>query len=629
MSNSMEYFMSSIAGFFSPHTTFPKENSFCRQTIQHMSEALVKRGPDRQGTCLFSNGAFSQNELSCCHIHPDIPCEPQPVTKTLNKDSFTLLYDGYISNLPQLRRSMEQDQINTSDLSQEELILCAFIRYGPDFVKKLSGAFAMAVYDSAKKLLYLFRDPLGLRPLYYTVHNDTLVFASELKGIFAYPGIEPALDLDGLNEIFSMGPAHSPGCGVFKDVCEIRPGHLLVYGSDRLFVERYHRFSISEHSDSYEDTLFRVKELLDKSIRTLACTNTAPASLLSGGLDSSVITACLVRESTGDEPLKTFSFELKGSRNHFRPNSFQPALDAPFVHQMADALSTDHTTLVCSNAEQFEYLKNSVDAHDLPAMADIDSSLIYFCEKIAPQNRIAFTGECADELFCGYPWYHRKEMYTANTFPWSLDLSFRKNLLKDDLINKLHMDEYINEQYLAACRDLLSGADPASSSYLHQKTMYLTIRFFMQTLVDRTDRTASCNSMDIRVPFADLALAEYLFEVPYEMKTKNGEIKHLLREFARGLLPEQVRTRQKSPYPKTYDPGYERLLSSALFQVASDPNSPILSFMDKKKLISFCQRPKDYGKPWFGQLMAAPQLMAYYLQINYWLTKYQIKLDLS
>jgi asparagine synthase (glutamine-hydrolysing) len=261
-------------------------------------------------------------------------------------------------------------------------------------------------------------------------------------------------------------------------------------------------------------------------------------------------------------------------------------------------------------------------------MGDIDSSLIYFCEKIAPSHRIAFTGECADELFCGYPWYHRSEMYGSGTFPWSIDLAPRKLLLTDSFAEKLNMEEYVQTQYHNACGELLPEGE-TSPELLHRQTMYLTMRYFMQTLVDRTDRAASLNSMDIRVPFADFALAEYLFSVPYEMKTKDGEVKHLLREFAKGLLPEDVRTRQKSPYPKTYDPGYEALLAKALLAVVSDPGSPILAFADPKKIAAFCQNPKDYGSPWYGQLMAGPQLMAYYLQINYWLEHYHVEIDLN
>lgn len=618
--------MSAIAGFFKPTFTYTKENSFCQSTIHNMSQALLSRGPNMQNIMLFSHGAFCHNALLAGCIHPQIPCAVQPLTKAFVNGSLTLLYDGYITNLLEICDDLSISKAQYSSLTQEEILLLSFQKYGTAFVQKLDGAFALIIYDEAKETLYLFRDQLGLKPLFYMYFEQTLIFASEPKGIFSFPNVVPTIDREGLNEIFSMGPAHSLGKGVFKNMHELEAGHLLICSKNKQYKECYHTFLPTEHKDSYLDTVDHVNELLSASIDTLSATSEAPTSLLSGGLDSSVITAKLSSQMAHldkTSPLKTFSFDFKGSRNHFVSNSFQPTLDAPFVHQMVDTLNTDHTTLVCGNTEQIEYLQKSVLAHDCPAMADIDSSLIYFCEKIAASHKTIFTGECADELFAGYPWYHRSDMYNSKSFPWSADTSPRKELLNVDFISKLSIDSYIDNEYQSACQGTLFQDNT------HAKTMYLTIRYFMQTLVDRTDRAASFNSLDIRVPFADFRLAEYLFHVPYEIKTKNGEVKHLLREYAKGLLPEAVRTRKKSPYPKTYDPNYEKLLSALLLKVISDPNSPLLAFVNRKKIYDFCQSPKDYGKPWYGQLMAGPQLMAYYLQINFWLTHYQIKVDLT
>lgn len=621
--------MSAIAGFFNPYQIYANENSFIDNAIHSMSKALIKRGPDQMNATKMAHGSFCYNALTACRIHPKIACSPMPLTQTFFNHTYTFLYDGYITNLTKLSQKLSTNNIATKGLTQEQLLLSAFVHFGPSFVKFLDGAFAMAIYDDTQKQLYLFRDQLGIRPLYYMISNQTILFASEPKGIFAYPGITPTITLEGLNEIFSMGPARSLGKGVYKSMYEVKAGHFISYKKDSFYDECYHKFYYQPHKDSYTDTVDHIHQLLDQSFSVLTDTTTTPTSLLSGGLDSSVITAELVKRRSDISPLKTFSFDFLGSRRFFRANSFQPSLDAPYVHQMVDYLNTDHTTLVCGNQEQMDYLWKSVDAHDLPAMADIDSSLLYFCEKIAPQHKTIFTGECADELFAGYPWYHREEMYQSDTFPWSMDISSRKFLLKDDFISSLDMDTYIHDQYRLACSDIASIASERSQKALHAKTMYFTMRYFMQTLINRTDRVASYNSLDIRVPFADFALAEYLFSVPYEMKTKDGQVKHLLREYAKGLLPEDVRTRQKSPYPKTYDPGYEQLLTQKLASVIANPNSPICEFIDPQKVSIFCENPKDYGKPWYGQLMAAPQLIAYYLQINYWIEKYKIKIELS
>ena len=349
------------------------------------------------------------------------------------------------------------------------------------------------------------------------------------------------------------------------------------------------------------------------------------SALLSGGLDSSIVTAKLTNSCAS--PLATYSLEFDNSKQHFKSNAFQPSLDAPFVQEMSTHLGTKHTIYTCNNDQQFDYLKKSVLAHDLPAMADVDSSYLYFCEKVGKQHKIVFTGECADEIFCGYPWYHSSEG-DPKTFPWSIDLAPRTALLRDDLITSLPIADCVHSAYQDTCSEIGLDGQNTPSDLLHRKTFYLTIRYFMQTLVNRGDRAAASNSMDARVPFAHQELTEYLFNTPFEMKAKNGERKHLLRAYATGLLPEEIRTRKKSPYPKTYDPGYELLINHELLTALSKPDCPLHAILDKNKAESFCRQTKDLGRPWYGQLMAGPQLVAYCLQILYWIEAYHVDLTI-
>lgn len=317
--------MSSIAGFFNPNHTYTQNSSDRLETIHAMSDALRHRGPDHTGFAFCAQGALNQNELSCSHICLQIPYETQPITKKMHDDTFILLYDGAITNLPELRDSMDRDQVRTEQLTQEELLLCAFLKYGPDFAKKLTGGFSIAIVDETRGHLYLFRDPLGLRPLFYTRSNGSLIFASEIKGLFAHPQVKPQLDTEGLNEIFSMGPARTPGSGVFHNIYEVKPGHYLIFGNHDLHDVCYHRLTPCAHTDSYEDTLLCIRELLEQSFQASFETNCEPAALLSGGLDSSVITAALLAHRKEEkDPLKTFSFDFSGSRSHFVPTASSP-----------------------------------------------------------------------------------------------------------------------------------------------------------------------------------------------------------------------------------------------------------------------------------------------------------------
>ena len=617
--------MSSIAGFFQPNTTYSKENEFCIKTIHDMSQTLYHRGPDEQSYYYFPHGAFNQNFLLAGYIPGTFPHEIQPVTIKYKDNSYTLLFDGFISNAEEIAMDLETKQLSTRGLSLEALLLMSFIINGTDFVQKLRGAFAIAIYDEGYKVLYLFRDTLGLRPLFYCKKGHTLVFASEIKALFCYPDITPVLDSEGLTELLSLGPARKPGSAIFAGISEVKPGHFISFGKEYFQEETFHRFEIREHKDSYEDTLDHIKVLLNQSIDSLKGSVMPSSCLLSGGLDSSVVTAKLASQMK--DSLATYSLEFENSVQHFKSNAFQPALDAPFVHEMVNTLGTSHTIYTCDNDAQFKYLKKSVEAHDLPTMADVDSSYVYFCEKVGANHKIVFTGECADEIFCGYPWYHSTDG-DPKTFPWSIDLSPRKCLLNDNLISSIPFKDCVQSAYLDTCKEIGIDGENTPEELLHRKTFYLTIRYFMQTLVNRGDRAAAINSMDARVPFAHQELTEYLFNVPFEMKTKNGERKHLLREFADGLLPESIRLRKKSPYPKTYDPGYEALINAELLSQLAKPSCPLHELVNKDKAAIFCRQVKDLGRPWYGQLMAGPQLVAHYLQILYWMELYKVDIQL-
>lgn len=617
--------MSSIAGFFQPNTVYSKENEFCIRVIHDMSQALIHRGPDEQSFYYFPQGAFNHNYLLAGYIPGTFPHKMQPITIKHKGNTYTLLLDGFISNPEFLAMELEIRQISTKEMSLEEVLLYSYILKGIDFIQEIRGAFSLAIHDESEKKLHLFRDALGLRPLFYTQKAGALVFASEIKGLFPYPGINAILDKDGLTELLALGPARKPGSAIFKDIFEVKPGHCITYSREGMKDSIFHQFAVKEHKDSYEDTLEHITYLLDQSIDGLNNSVMPISSLLSGGLDSSIVTAKLSKNHEND--LATYSLEFDNSRQHFKANAFQPALDAPYVQEMATHLGTKHTIYTCNNQIQLDYLKKSVLAHDLPTMADVDSSYLYFCEKVGKQHKIVFTGECADEIFCGYPWYHSADT-DSKAFPWSADVSPRTSLLNDDLITSLPLESCIQNAYQDTCSEIGLDGQNTPSDMLHRKIFYLTVRYFMQTLVNRGDRATAINSMDARVPFAHQELTEYLFNVPFEMKAKNDERKHLLREYATGFLPETVRTRKKSPYPKTYDPGYETLVNQELLHSLSKPDCPLHAFVDKNKAENFCRQMKDLGRPWYGQLMAGPQLAAHYLQILYWIEFYKIKIEI-
>jgi len=617
--------MCGISGFYHPTKDFLARRPFYEQLLRSMNQAQKRRGPDDEGTLLTSHFGLAQVRLSIV----DLVTGHQPMEKHLDGHTWAIVYNGELYNTEELRQQLKPLGYHFQTTSDTEVILLSYIAFGPDFVKQLNGIFSIAIMDPIKNRLFLARDRAGVKPLFYTTHDDTFLFASELKGILSYPGYRPVLDRQGLNEIFSIGPARTSGCGVFKDIHEVLPGHILLCSQDGIRQESYWKLESHPHEDSYEKTVEKTAFLLEDAIRRQMVSDVPICTFLSGGIDSSLVSSICARElKKMNRQLMTFSFDFVGNKENFKASAFQPSQDRPYVEKMVSFLDSDHHYLECSTQAQTETLKDSVLAHDLPAMADVDSSMLYFCSQVRPFCKVTLTGECADEIFGGYPWFHRKECFLAHTFPWTMDLDARKVLLSDEFLNELDMESYVRRTYEASLAETPALAGESPDAARRREISYLNLRWFMQTLLNRMDRTSMYNGLEARVPFADHRIIEYLWNVPWEMKAGDGIAKHLLRQAGRGALPDEILFRRKSPYPKTYDKGYESLLAGKVRQILNDSSSPVLPFLDREKTARFLSSPSDYGKPWYGQLMAAPQMMAYIFQVDFWLRQYRPEIRL-
>ena len=615
--------MCGIAGFFDADASFLSNEEQYQILLAKMGRTLKHRGPDASGTLLCNRCGLAHRRLSII----DITGGAQPMSKIYSDYHYHIVYNGEIYNTDDLRHKLTTLGVHFKTTSDTEVLLLGFIHFGPSFIQDVDGIFALAVYDERHETLTLFRDCFGVKPLFYTQTGNTFVFASELKGLFCYPGIAPAVDSNGLNEIFSLGPAHTPGCGVYKNVHEVLPGSYLSVSRAGVRETTYFRLESHPHEDSYETTIATVRELLTGAIRRQMISDVPICTFLSGGIDSSLVSSVCAGELKKEgRQLKTFSFDFTDNENYFQSNSFQPSMDKPYAAKMASYLNSHHTYLECTNQTQADYLLRSVKAHDLPCMADIDSSLLYFCEQVSHTHKVVLTGECADEVFGGYPWFHREELWQKNMFPWSYDFDARKVLLHDDFSASLKMEEYAKEAYenTLACTPRL--AEDSEKEARRREISWLNIRWFMMTLLNRMDRTSMYSGLEARVPFADHRILQYVYNVPWDMKCHNGQTKSLLIDAGTGLLPAAVLNRKKSPYPKTYDPAYEKMLAERLYEMVHEINSPLTGIVDPKKLDHFLTTPSDYGKPWYGQLMAGPQMLAYLLQVGYWIQTYSISL---
>ena len=615
--------MCGIAGFCSYKNNYDEKPDYWHFRLEKMRAVLAHRGNDARGRYLKKHIGLAHSRLAI----RDILCGNQPMTRSCDGRSCTIVYNGEIYNTDEIIPELNKNGYVLSTTSDTEVILYAYMHYGADFVEKLNGIFAIAIWDDALQKLFLFRDRVGVKPLFYAVPNDTLIFGSEPKACFVHPDFEPEIDKQGLQELLSIGPAHTSGTTLFKGLYEVLPGHYISYSKEGLYDEKYWDIVSHEHTDDYARTVEHTRYLVEDSIIRQMVSDVPVCTFLSGGIDSSIVTAVAADYlNRNGKTLNTFSFDFKDNDKYFKSNSFQPERDLPYVNRMLEEYETDHSYLECNEISLYNELFSSVDAKDMPGMTDVDASLLYFCNLVSKKNKVALTGECADEIFGGYPWFYRKELLEKDGFPWSSDITPRLAFLREDVADELALSDYSHMRYeqSKAAAPLLPGESKEDES--RRMIGYLNIKWFMQTLLDRMDRASMFSELEARVPFADHRIIEYVFNVPWHMKFQNGVEKTLLRDAFSDILPPELLHRKKSPYPKTYHPGYEALLIKGMKEILDTPNSPVLSLIDPKKVCEFLKAPAEYGKPWFGQLMAGPQLIAYFIQINYWMEKYNLSI---
>ena len=440
-------------------------------------------------------------------------------------------------------------------------------------------------------------------------------------------GIDAVVTKEGLCEIFALGPAKSRTNNIFQHIEEVLPAQYIVFESGKTEKSRYWQLESHVHEDTFPETVEKTAWLIKDAVKRQMQADVPICTFLSGGIDSSLVTAICAKElKKQGQQLDTFSFDFEGNQKYFKANAFQPSQDRPWVEKMVQYAGTKHRYLECDNEDLVSYLYKAVDAADLPCMADVEGSMLYFCEQTVKERKVVLTGEGADEIFGGYPWFYKEESFARRAFPWSFDMKTRQTLLLDEWIERLPMEEYAREAYEKTIADTPVLEGEKGREKRRREIAYLNLKWFMATLLDRMDRTSRYCNLDARVPFADERIVQYLWNVPWDMKYKNHTVKGLLRFAGEGLLPKDILWRKKSPYPKTYNPFYEKMLGEELKGVLARQDAPVKQFLDAEKVNRFLSSPSDYGKPWYGQLMAGPQMLAYMLQVNYWLEKYKIKI---
>ncbi|QKS71005.1 asparagine synthase (glutamine-hydrolyzing) [Paenalkalicoccus suaedae] len=576
--------------------------------IQAMTHALLHRGPDTNEVYKSNHAVFGHTRLTVVDPHNG----RQPMSRVVRGSTYTICYNGELYNTEAIRKELAEIGYSFQGHSDTEVLLTAYIEWGEACLKKLNGIFAFAIWNSRDRSLFVARDRLGVKPLFYSYKDGIFLFASEIKALLKHPLISRKVDEEGRLQLLALSPMRASGHAIFRDINELKPAHQLFFNQHNLTISRYWNVPTSKHVDSYEMTVERVRELLTSTVVDQLVSDVPVVTFLSGGIDSSAITAI-----ASDHIRTSYSVEYEENDKHFASSFYQPNRDATYIDLVKQAYHLNHKTIELSQQSLVDSLNQAVIARDLPGMADIDSSLMLFSKEIKKDATVALSGECADEIFGGYPWFFKE----AIGFPWLH--KDRATLLKKQ--DQKAASAYTNELYKNTLAETPLNGDELPEEARLKKLCYANIHWFMQTLLERKDRMSMASSLEVRVPFANHEIVEYAWSIPWEWKLAGGREKKLLRDAVTPILPTEIVQRKKSPYPKTHHPAYKDAVQKKMQSIIKQKDSILFDLYDYGEIKELVNTGgESYKEPFFGQLMTGPQLLAYFIQLEYWLKEYNI-----
>lgn len=607
--------MCGIAGILSSDIDLRQE----KEMLWRVSDSLKMRGPDARGEYITRSVALIHRRLSV--IDPEKGVQPMRFGK------YIIVYNGEIYNTDEIRRELRFHGYVFETDCDTEVVLKSFHLWQERCAEKLNGIFAFAIYNMDSEEVFLCRDRIGVKPLFYSKTKDLFAFASRTDTLLHVKGIEPVCDENGLNEIFMLGPAKTMGKTYFQNIKEVKPGEYLYYKKGKLKSGVYWSLKASEFSDNCVQAQEHTHFLVTDAIKRQLVSDVPICTFLSGGLDSSIISKVAFDYMTDrGEILNTYSVDYKDNDKYFKSSVFQPNKDSDYINLISDYIDSDHHNIILNNTDVADSLIESTFARGVPGFTDIDSSLLLFCREIVKKHKVALSGECADEIFGGYPWYHREEILFEETFPWSRTTDVRHSILKNGFLK--HSDEYVKNAYdeTIASTDFLD-TDSRLEKRMRQMFM-LNMNWFMQTLLARKDAMSMQASLEVRVPFCDYRIVEYAYNMPWSIKSYNGREKGILRKAFENELPDIITWRKKSPYPKTFNPDYVQAVSKMALCVLEDKSCVLNEMINKSSIMSLIENPDSLSEPWYGQLMRGPQVLAYLVQIYAWIRRYNVQFDI-
>lgn len=607
--------MCGIAGILSSDIDLRGE----KLLVEKMGKTLKKRGPDAAGIYLTPEVALVHRRLSVI----DVENGAQP----MHFGKYVIVYNGEIYNTDEVRNELEGFGYKFDTHCDTEVVLKAYDKWGNESVKKLNGIFAYAIYDKKENSLFACRDRIGVKPFFYNKTKNTFSFASKIDTLLCQPYVKSAVDEEGLYEIFMLGPAKTIGKAIFKDICELPPAFCLTYKNGEIKTYPYWKLEAKEFDENEETAAEHTYLLVKNSIERQLVSDVPLSTFLSGGLDSSIISKIASdKYKESGKTLDTYSVDYTDNDKYFKKSLFQPNKDSDYIDVISSYIGSNHHNIVLNNVDVANALEEAVIERGIPGFVDIDSSLMLFCKEVKKDFTVCLSGECADEIFAGYPWYHKKEILFENVFPWARNTNIRQRILKNGFLSD--GEEYLQSAYKNTLKNISYLENDDKINKRMREMFVLNLNWFMQTLLARKDNMSMASSLEVRVPFCDYRLVEYAYNMPWNIKALDGREKGILRKAFENDLPKEIAWRKKSPYPKTHNPAYFARVKELLAIALTDKSTPLMDWIDIDNLYLLLQNPDSLPEPWYGQLMGIPQIAAYIYQIYAWIKHYNVEFEI-
>ncbi|MEU6218535.1 asparagine synthase (glutamine-hydrolyzing) [Streptomyces sp. NPDC047022] len=556
-----------------------------RATLEAMTETMSCRGPDDHGTWAEGPAALGHRRLAII----DLPGGRQPMSVSTPEGTVVLVYSGETYNFTELRRELTDCGHRFLTDSDTEVVLHAYLEWGEALAGRLNGMYAFAVWDGRRDRLVMVRDRMGVKPFYYYPTSDGVLFGSEPKAILAHPLAPSRIRLDGLRDMFTM--VKTPGHAIWDGMRELEPGTVVTVDRQGMRRHVYWQLETRAHTGDRGTTIATVRSLLDDIVRRQLVADVPRCTLLSGGLDSSVMTALAARQlAEHSEKVRSFAVDFVGQTDNFIADELRATPDTPYVHDVALASGTEHQDIVldAKSLADLDIRAETIRARDLPVgIGDLDSSLYLLFRAIREHSTVALSGESADEVFGGYRQFFDEDARRADTFPWMAQAErwgSDSDVLNRALSDALDLKSYVADSYGTAELDVHRVDGESDFEYRMRQICHMHLTRFVRVLLDRKDRLSIAAGLEVRVPFCDHRLVEYVYNTPWSLKSFDGREKSLLREATADLIPRSVYDRTKSPYPSTQDPKYAVAIQEHVKDILARPSHPVFDLLDRERV---------------------------------------------